>query len=606
MGHKATTRQHPAANGLAVPGFINGEPPIFKGKDVLDVGLTKVGQAYVIGTSVPLDNAYWKGPWDCAEFASWCVYQAYEGMRFGFNDVKNIAYAEPFSGAWYAQALKHAKIISIKDALAIPGAVLLRKVGLGGTEYGHVAFCMGDGEHILEARGKEYGVNVFSALHRPWSFGCMLPDVDYGVEPPALSVPKQIDFGPGYLWLKKPPFKGCDVLTLQKALNAAGINPGPSDGVFGTKTHASVVSFQVQKGLTPDGIVGPQTAKALSLSFPITPAAAETALYTAMTQPAAFVGVTLKAPAAIDGIAKISETNGVYTATTTSGFTFKIGRDVGFPTKAPTRRGLANLTSGLIADLKTKIGAYRVEDYAGMLGQAAYFIAPTLATESGGLFGAVNSYDRAAFTFGAPQLAAHTPNDNFIEYFRLLLARDWAAAHFPEFSLRDNGKGKTTVHLAVDGGYRDMEVEEPVQRATSTENQLTAFMHWINPEKMKVDANEASFAARMMNLVRLHEEAKLLQLNLFLTLARGKLRWIQKQVPAFNSKDWREALWVMDIRHHGRGGPKTISKALSSGNRLEALAAIGKADYAGRIKTVQAKMAEIEASGVLTGFDILA
>ena len=126
---------------------------MFKGKDVLDVGLTKVGQTYDLKANISLNDPYAKEPWDCAEFASWCVYQAYEGMRFGFAPVKDIAYAEPFSGSWYAQALKHAKIISIKDALAIPGAVLLRKAGLGGTEFGHVAFCMGDGEHILEARG---------------------------------------------------------------------------------------------------------------------------------------------------------------------------------------------------------------------------------------------------------------------------------------------------------------------------------------------------------------------------------------------------------------------------------------------------------------------
>ena len=579
---------------------------MFKGKDVLDVGLTKVGQTYDLKANISLNDPYAKEPWDCAEFASWCVYQAYEGMRFGFAPVKDIAYAEPFSGSWYAQALKHAKIISIKDALAIPGAVLLRKVGLGGKKFGHVAFCMGDGKHSLEAHSEKFGVNVFSALNRPWSFGCLLPDVDYGAEPPAIIVPKQVDFGPGYLWLKKPPFKGSDVLALQKALDAAGINPGPSDGVFGSKTHAAVVSFQVQKGLTPDGIVGPQTAKALGLSFPITAAAAEATLYTAMTQPAAFAGITLKPPAIIDGIAKISAENGVYTATTSSGFTFKIGRDVGYPSKAPTRRGLANLTSGLTADVKAKFGAYRAEDFVGKLGKIAHFIAPTLTAEGDGCFGAVNTYDRAAFTFGVPQLAAHTPNANFIEYFRALLARDWAAAHFPEFSLRDNGKGKTTVHLAVKGGFQDMEAEEPVQRPHRIEHQLTAFMHWINPEKMKVDASEASFAARMMNCLRAHEDAKLLQLTVFIDQARKNLRWIKKEVPAFNPKDWHEALWVMDLLHHGRGGAGTIAKALSSGNRLEALSAIGKADYAGRIKTVQAKMAEVEASGVLTGFDILA
>ena len=42
------------------------------------------------------------------------------------------------------------------------------------------------------------------------------------------------------------------------------------DGVFGTETKRAVINFQKNKGLTPDGIVGPTTANALGVQ-PLTP-----------------------------------------------------------------------------------------------------------------------------------------------------------------------------------------------------------------------------------------------------------------------------------------------------------------------------------------------
>jgi peptidoglycan hydrolase-like protein with peptidoglycan-binding domain len=58
---------------------------------------------------------------------------------------------------------------------------------------------------------------------------------------------------------------GETVETLQKKLLALGINPGPVDGVFGSKTDAAVRRFQEREGLQADGIVGPQTFGALGL-----------------------------------------------------------------------------------------------------------------------------------------------------------------------------------------------------------------------------------------------------------------------------------------------------------------------------------------------------
>src|ERR1041385_2549167 len=56
---------------------------------------------------------------------------------------------------------------------------------------------------------------------------------------------------------------GPDVLTLQSALKQLGFDPQGVDGTFGAGTEAAVIAFQQSKGLTPDGIVGPNTMAAL-------------------------------------------------------------------------------------------------------------------------------------------------------------------------------------------------------------------------------------------------------------------------------------------------------------------------------------------------------
>jgi uncharacterized protein (TIGR02594 family) len=53
------------------------------------------------------------------------------------------------------------------------------------------------------------------------------------------------------------------VLELQKALKAAGFDPGPLDGIVGPKTRAAIAAFQRARGLEVDGIAGPETRKAL-------------------------------------------------------------------------------------------------------------------------------------------------------------------------------------------------------------------------------------------------------------------------------------------------------------------------------------------------------
>jgi N-acetyl-anhydromuramyl-L-alanine amidase AmpD len=76
--------------------------------------------------------------------------------------------------------------------------------------------------------------------------------------------PKPVAFTLSRLLKKKLILmRGADVLAVQKALKAAGFNPGALDGIFGKQTQAAVIAFQKAKKLTPDGIVGKQTCTAL-------------------------------------------------------------------------------------------------------------------------------------------------------------------------------------------------------------------------------------------------------------------------------------------------------------------------------------------------------
>jgi peptidoglycan hydrolase-like protein with peptidoglycan-binding domain len=54
------------------------------------------------------------------------------------------------------------------------------------------------------------------------------------------------------------------VASLQRRLDALGYYAGPADGVFGADTLEAVWAFQEVQGLSVDGVVGPQTERALA------------------------------------------------------------------------------------------------------------------------------------------------------------------------------------------------------------------------------------------------------------------------------------------------------------------------------------------------------
>jgi hypothetical protein len=65
----------------------------------------------------------------------------------------------------------------------------------------------------------------------------------------------------------KPGDTGTEVETLQKALASLGYSPGKVDGDYGPSTQAAVEKFQTSAGIKADGIVGPETLKALGTAL---------------------------------------------------------------------------------------------------------------------------------------------------------------------------------------------------------------------------------------------------------------------------------------------------------------------------------------------------
>ena len=61
------------------------------------------------------------------------------------------------------------------------------------------------------------------------------------------------------------------VTRLQNLLAERGFNPGAVDGIFGDNTESAVKQFQGANSLSADGVVGPNTWKALCASSPNPP-----------------------------------------------------------------------------------------------------------------------------------------------------------------------------------------------------------------------------------------------------------------------------------------------------------------------------------------------
>lgn len=229
---------------------------VASGDAIVALARQHVGEKYQLGARAPMANPGWKGPWDCAEFASWCVYQTC-GVLFGVEPRTSPILADAYTGYWAEQARAAGALIPVAQAASIAGAMLLRIPRPRGT--GHIVISDGHGGTV-EAHSTKLGVIQGRASGRHWDYGVLLPGVACfsQLDTVALAPPPST-----LLRLCQPMLRGELVHKLQAALTRLGFHPGALDGVYGPQTASAVEAFQQAEGLLVDGEAGPDTFAAL-------------------------------------------------------------------------------------------------------------------------------------------------------------------------------------------------------------------------------------------------------------------------------------------------------------------------------------------------------
>jgi hypothetical protein len=149
------------------------EPGQVTGEMLLRQAEKHLGQKYVLGANVDLNDPNWIGPWDCAEMVTYDVKQVTLKIYGALNPESRDP--EPWTGQWYND-MKAGRVIEIplEQAFRTPGAILL----VFNKNHQHIVFSDGLGATV-EAKGKAYGVVRSEARGRGFKHGILLPGVVY-------------------------------------------------------------------------------------------------------------------------------------------------------------------------------------------------------------------------------------------------------------------------------------------------------------------------------------------------------------------------------------------------------------------------------------------
>ncbi|MDB5862963.1 MAG: hypothetical protein JWO70_769 [Betaproteobacteria bacterium] len=248
---------------------------------------------------------------------------------------------------------------------------------------------------------------------------------------------------------------------------------------------------------------------------------------------------------------------------------------------------------GLCMPPQTYYGpVYEAKAYAG-IDHWAYLLDVTGYCESTNRFNVVNTYDRAQFTFGFYQFAAHTPRDNLILFFRGALLDEEFQKLFPDLELRAG----RVFHIAADGTATDL--EEQVYDAKRKEYTLKHFMNYLNPGTTSIDPEEVLNAARLVWWANESEECARLQVATANEILRKK--FAERYVEWYELDGELDIVCaiIADIHHQGRGTKTQVLDALSADEVEPALLDIGRKNYASRIATLKERINHWRAAGTM-------
>lgn len=226
---------------------------------------------------------------------------------------------------------------------------------------------------------------------------------------------------------------------------------------------------------------------------------------------------------------------------------------------------------------------YAAEDFQDEHGDWAWYLLPTITCESNRSFTCLNTYDSAAVTLGHGQFAAHTPDDNFVAFFREALGQDAAAVYFPDLTVKGG-----RIHQDTGSGLK------PLESASSTQ----PLMNYFNSSPASVDSEEADRSARLVHWVASHAPMRELLVTYFVTQQRRKLAGHATKLPVEGLTD-KLCLVVLDVLHQGRARYDNIRAALDKADPFDALLALGASTYKERVATLRAEIQKLEARGMV-------
>jgi peptidoglycan hydrolase-like protein with peptidoglycan-binding domain len=367
------------------------------------------------------------------------------------------------------------------------------------------------------------------------------------------------------------------IATVQQAMNILarkheeyaidlGVNEA-SSGVFGPRTERALKELQKNLGLTQTGVLDSPTLSGLDEL--LLKASAEVEVDNQEVE----VGTTITSSTIAAGTEPLqfefsNEGNAWFASTL--GERFYVGNRVPYK----NRFGLMNTKSGPV---------YKPAEYADF-GHWATFIYPTAQAESGGHFNCLNTYDRAGFTFGFLQFAAHVANGDFVQFFRELLKLEERTAYFPELELQNGRIVQRTEQGLIRLDLPDS--SEPLKR-------------YLNPSGGEVEPRELLSAARFIHWSQHSDAHRRTQVKIAVDNARQRLREAQQRMPLDGRND-KVCFVVMDILHQGRGTYAAMKAAIVSNNdavAYEKLLQIGASDYPERIKTIKSVVNGLEHDG---------
>lgn len=205
---------------------------------------------------------------------------------------------------------------------------------------------------------------------------------------------------------------------------------------------------------------------------------------------------------------------------------------------------------------------FRATDFTESIGFWANFVEPTAICE-GRNFLTLNTYDRAAFTFGFGQFAAHVPNGDFVQFSRSLLGTPSSLEYFPHLTIR-NGR---VCSVASSGSIVQLEDDDSTEK----------LMRYLNPTLDEVEDSEVIAAAKLIHWTANVLEARQIQIDQMVKTFRSFMGRAEARIEMSN-RPATHCCVIADILHHGRGWKMTwplIDAAVKSNKPFLNLVDIG-------------------------------